>query len=377
MTHITRLRLTHFRNHGNLALDDLETGFVALIGTNGAGKTNILEAISLLVPGRGIRGAKVAEMQQMGNKAPWGVAAHIESPFGEIALGTGADANFEKRKIQIKGEIVRAQTELAEYLSAVWLTPQMDGLFLEGTSDRRRFFDRLVLSHDAAHAGRVKRYENALSERSKLLRMDDKVPDPLWLDALEAQIAETGIAVAASRLEYLDKLKSAISANAKSSESYFPVATLALRGAVEESLLKRSATETEENFKALLKKGRDMDSMTGGAGTGPHRTDLEVIYARKNMPASQCSTGEQKALLIGIILAHGWLMRAETGEAPLYLLDEIAAHLDESRRNALYALLAEMGGQVWLTGTDAHLFVSDTHKFQLFSFDGELLRKQA
>lgn len=356
MAFIRSLQLTHFRCYDSARLEGLLSGPVVLTGPNGAGKTNILEAVSLLSPGRGLRGARVSEMQQREVPSPWALSAEAETQYGAVRIGTGLDTGsaVEKRIVRINGETAKAQTALAEYLACVWLTPQMDRLFLEGSSARRKFLDRLIFAFDPGHAGRVTRYESAMSQRSKILRENER-PDPVWLDALEAQMAETGVAIAAARVEFLSVLQRACDQDAIE-ETLFPRALMALRGTIEELLGRVPALEVEDMFRYQLRESRNVDARTGGAATGPHKADLAVVYAAKDMPADQCSTGEQKALLIGITLAHSRLMAAERGAPPILLLDEVAAHLDENRRAALYDILLTLGGQVWMTGTDALLF---------------------
>ncbi len=366
MSYLLDLRLSDFRNYEATSLESLNSGFVVLTGPNGAGKTNILEAISLLTPGRGIRNAKLSDIQRQDSETPWTVFTKAQTEYGEIAIGTAFDVQTEKRKINIQGEPAKAQTALSDYLAALWLTPQMDGLFREGIGERRRFLDRLILTHDPAHAGRVRRYENAMYQRSRLLKDKQEAADPAWLDGLESQMAETGIAIAASRLDYMDRLKYAIEKNTLDTEHIFPQAEIDLLGLIENQLNKEPALSIENNFKSMLKKARSLDAVSGGASVGPHRTDLDVTYKEKNMAASQCSTGEQKALLIGLILAHCWLVAQERGAPPLLLLDEVAAHLDESRRDSLYTLLEKLGGQVWLTGTEKSLFNSLNKKADFY-----------
>lgn len=358
MAFIRSLQLHSFRCYDSVHLDGLPSGPVVLTGPNGAGKTNVLEAVSLLSPGRGIRGARISEMQRRDASAAWAVSAEAETPFGATRIGTGLDANSmtEKRIVRINGETVKAQTALAEYLACVWLTPQMDRLFIDGSSARRKFLDRLIFAFDPGHAGRVTRYENAMGQRSKILRESER-PDPVWLDGLEAQMAETGVAIAAARSEFLVILQRACDQQ-DVAETLFPRALMGLRGTIEELLSRAPAIEVEDMFRYQLRESRSVDARTGGAATGPHKADLAVMYAAKDMPADQCSTGEQKALLIGMTLAHSRLMAAERGAPPILLLDEVAAHLDESRRAALYDILLELGGQVWMTGTDAHLFTA-------------------
>ena len=230
----------------------------------------------------------------------------------------------------------------------------MDGLFLDGSSSRRRFFDRLVFTFDPAHSGRITRYENALRQRSKLLQ--EGHADPVWVQGLEASMAETGVAIAAARLDFVQRLQAACDVAAKDEHEAFPRSQLGLHGTLEELLLNAPALEVEDLFKYQLEQSRRLDATTGGAATGPHKTDVLTKYAAKNMPADQCSTGEQKALLIGIILAHSRLIKAERGVPPILLLDEVAAHLDDTRRHLLHDILLSLGGQVWLTGTDKALF---------------------
>lgn len=356
MTFISQLRLSQFRCYDSAALDDLASGLVVLYGPNGAGKTNVLEAVSMLAPGRGLRGAKITDMQRMDATDGWAVSALVETgAYGAVRIGTGRDPASDKRIVRINGETVRAQNSLSEYLSCVWLTPQMDRLFLDAASSRRRFLDRLVFAFDPGHSGRTTRFENAMSQRSKILR-ENEYPDPAWLDGLEATIAETGVAIAAARLDFVQRLQQACDRAADGEERLFPKARLAIQGTVEQLLHRAPALEVEDMYKYQLKQTRSGDAITGGAATGPHKSDLAVTYAAKNMEAAQCSTGEQKALLIGIILAHSRLIAAERGAPPVLLLDEVAAHLDDDRRAALYDLLQALGGQVWMTGTDASLF---------------------
>lgn len=362
---IQTLKLQNFRCYDHASLQDLHSGLIVLSGPNGAGKTNILEAISLLSPGRGLRGAGVMEIQKSTAASPWAVAVSLHSGFEEIRLGTGLDTlskpKNEKRIVRINGQTERSQSAFARYVSCVWLTPQMDRLFLDSSRDRRKFLDRLVFSFDAGHAGRVTRYENALAQRSRLLR--DNKNDETWLLALEHQMAETGVAIAAARLEYVYRLQRACD---NADHAHFPRAQIFVKGTIEEFLTHMPALEVEDLFRYQLAASRPRDALTGGAATGPHKADLQVLYAAKNMRADQCSTGEQKALLIGIILAHARLMKAERGHTPILLLDEVAAHLDESRRRALYEILSDLGAQGWLTGTDENLFDAIQNTAQFF-----------
>lgn len=352
MAFLKTLSLSQFRSYTSARLDDLGAGFVILTGPNGAGKTNILEAVSLLSPGRGLRGAEMSAWQNREHADhPWAISAVVETDYGPIPVGTGRDPVKDKRIIRIKGETAKGQAALAEYLSCLWLTPQMDRIFIDGASGRRRFFDRMLFAFDPAHAGRITRYENALSQRSKLLQ-EAKV-DRVWIESLEQQMAETGVAVAAARTDFLERLQVFCD---RHGNQYLPAASLALQGFVEDSLSTHAALKSEEVFRMALQDSRTYDADYGGAKVGPHKTDLHVVYRDKSMPADQCSTGEQKALLFGLVLAHAHMMKAEKGAAPILLLDEVAAHLDSDRRANLFASLASLNAQVWITGTDQNMF---------------------
>jgi len=356
MSVLEKLKLHNFRCYDNAALKDLSSGLIVLWGANGVGKTNILEAVSLLSPGRGLRSARIGDIQNNAANDPWAVAGIMRSIYGdEVRLGTGLDPGSkpgsEKRIVRINGQTVRSQSKFSEHLSCVWLTPQMDRLFMDSGRERRKFLDRLIFTFDPGHSGRVIRYENALSQRSKLLRNGQN--DDVWLCGLEQQMAETGIAIAAARLDFGHRLQAACIA---ADDSIFPRARFYVKGSVEEQLNNSPALSVEDDFKKQLKQSRERDAITGGAMTGPHKSDLVVVYDAKDMAADQCSTGEQKALLIGLILAHSRLIKAELGTPPILLLDEVAAHLDENRREGLYEILQDLGAQSWLTGTDRNLF---------------------
>jgi len=353
MSFLSKLRLTDFRSYERADIGGLSSGVIVLCGANGAGKTNVLEAVSLLAPGRGLRRTKPVDVARRDGRGTWSVWSQIDTGGGVVnRIGTGLSGKSDKRVIRINGENARAQTALADYMACLWLTPQMDRLFLDGASERRRFLDRMIFSSDPAHAGRVSRYENVLRQRSRLLQ--DGKDDRAWLEALEAQMVETGVAIAASRLAFAEALREAAMGFCVPE---FPKADIAVQGVVEGWLQEDySALQVEDMFRAHLVQSRSVDMRTGGASIGPHKSDLRVVYAEKNMPAAQCSTGEQKALLITIVLAHGQMIAAMRGAPPVLLLDEIAAHLDENRRRVLYDILCDMGGQVWLTGTDRSLF---------------------
>ena len=362
---VTRLVLTDFRNYRSARLD-LDPGPVVLTGPNGAGKTNLLEAVSFLSPGRGLRHARLGEIDRRDTTdepgaTGWAVAATVETRRGAVRIGTGRDAAVglqptglsrggERRVIRIDGEPARGQAALGERLGVLWLTPQMDRLFVEGPAGRRRFLDRLVLGLDPAHATRVAGYEQALRERSRLLR--DGPTDPAWLAALEEVMAQQGVAVAAGRRDAIERLDRMCA----DADGPFPRARLNLVGTIEDWLGTMPALEAEERFKTGLVQNRAGDALAGGAALGPHRSDLGVVHGEKGISAESASTGEQKALLIAILLAHAALQRASRGEPTLVLLDEVAAHLDATRRAALFEALAGLESQVWITGTDAALF---------------------
>lgn len=355
---IMRLTVTGFRSYAATRLET-DGRSVVLFGANGAGKTNLLEAISLLTPGRGLRGAKLAEL---GHRAtgqhdpkPWAVAACISGRLGDADIGTGVEPGIDgsqpaKRTVRVDGETRRSQSDLADHLSALWLTPQMDRLFQEGPSARRRFLDRMVYAFDPAHAGRVSAYETAMRERSRLLTTGNQ--DDAWLTALEDTMASRGVAVAAARLD----LAQALDAYAAEPQGPFPHARLWIDGTVETALGAGSALAAEEGLKDRLRASRPRDRETGGAGVGPHRADLCVRHGAKDQEAGLCSTGEQKALLIALVLAHARLLSAEKNCRPILLLDEIAAHLDEDRRDALFQILTTLDAQTWLTGTEPKTF---------------------
>lgn len=371
---VTRLVLTDFRNYSEARLT-FGTEPLVLTGPNGAGKTNLLEAVSFLAPGRGLRGVKLSEIDRRpgGDRsaAPacgWAVAAVVATRHGALRIGTGRDGALgERRIVRIDGELARGQIALGERLGVVWLTPSMDRLFLEGPSGRRRFLDRLVLGLDPAHASRVASYEQALRERSRLLR--DGPADPAWLGALEEVMAEQGVAVAAGRRETVQRLDRACA----EAEGPFPRARLTLVGTVEDWLETMPALAAEARLAESLAAGRQSDAEVGGALTGPHRSDLSVSLAEKGLPAGLTSTGEQKAVLISILLAHTRLQRAVRGQPPILLLDEIAAHLDATRRTALFEALLRLDSQAWLTGTDEALFAPLRRQAQFLSVrDGKV-----
>jgi DNA replication and repair protein RecF len=369
--YIGRLVVSEFRCYQRAALE-ADRRPVVLTGPNGAGKTNLLEALSLLAPGRGLRQARLGEIDRRSPAGPqaWAVAARLCGAGGECDIGTGRDPASEegtrdRRLLRIDGTAQRGLSALAERLAVLWLTPQMDGLFLDSKSARRRFLDRLVLCFDPGHAGRLHAYEQASAERLRLLRGEGPSAPGLsaWLDGLEQQLAEQGVAIAAARLDLIARLDAVLSEG----EGVFPNTGLGLDGTVEGWLAEVPALAAEERMREHLAASRGLDGEAGRAHLGPHRSDLRASVAGTGMPAGECSTGEQKAMLIAILLGQARLMAAERGRPPLLLLDEIAAHLDDARRRALFEALLDLGVQAWLTGTDRSLFAGFGERAQFFA----------
>ena len=362
---VRRLTLTAFRGYRAARIES-DGRPVVLTGPNGAGKTNLLEALSYLGPGRGLRGARLKEVDCRAGGGPWAVAAEIETLRGTIAIGTGrapvgeTEDGRDRRVVKIDGQAA-GPASLADCCQMIWVAPDMDRLFLDGASGRRRFLDRLVYGTDPGHAARVAAYDHALRERSRLLRAGER--DDSWLGALEATMAEHGVAIAAARREAVARLDAAL----RTHDGPFPRAGLRLSGLAETLLDTASALETEDALKAAFRESRPRDAEAGGAADGPHRSDLLVIHAAKDMPAAQCSTGEQKALLMTIVLAHARLVSLDRHETPILLLDEVAAHLDDTRRRALFEEILRLGAQAWLTGTDAALFAPLGDNAQAFA----------
>ncbi|HUA51486.1 MAG TPA: DNA replication/repair protein RecF [Candidatus Sulfotelmatobacter sp.] len=367
---ITRLQLQNFRSYDAADLR-FDGRIVVLTGPNGAGKTNLLEALSFLAPGRGLRRAALGEVQRVNGAAaagasardsgaiaevhqdpPWAVAATVDTGTGPVMVGTGLEREdgVERRALRIDGAPRRGQSALSELLTVAWLTPAMDRLFVEGASGRRRFLDRLVQGRDPHHAGRLGAYEHAMRERARLLR--EGRADARWLDALEDTMARHAVATAAARRALCDQLAHAVALGV----GPFPAADVTLDGELEQALDRQPALALEETFRGVLAAQRALDAETGTTTRGVHRTDLKVRHRAKAAPAERCSTGEQKALLVALQLAYARLLHATTGVPPVLLLDEIAAHLDEVRRTALFDELRALSGQAWLTGTDPVLF---------------------
>jgi DNA replication and repair protein RecF len=353
---IRRVTLTNFRSYRAAALATGDKPIV-LFGPNGAGKTNLLEAISFLAPGRGLRRATLDEVAFREGDGSWAVAAEVEGTLGLANLGTGIERRVDEgetfsRACRIDREPVGSAVAFADHLRVVWMVPAMDTLFAGAPSERRRFLDRLALAVDAEHAGRVNALDRALRSRNRLL--EDRQPDTQWLDAVEHETAELAVAVASLRAETVSRLAAVLASRRGSA---FPPAEIALDGWMEKLIQAHPALEIEERYRTVLRENRARDAAAGRTLDGPHLTDLAVVYADKGIAAADASTGEQKALLIGLILAHARLIAAMTGFPPVLLLDEVVAHLDPSRRRALHQELAQVGAQVWMTGADPALFV--------------------
>jgi len=365
---IRRLTLSNFRSYHAAQIELGQAGPVVLTGANGAGKTNLIEAISLLAPGRGLRRASMEELAFSEGDGAWAVSAEIEGMLGLATLGTGIDPpagedSAPSRICRIDRESVGSAAAFADHLRVVWLVPAMDPLFNGPASERRRFLDRLVLAVDAQHSSRVAALERSLRSRNRLL--EDAHSDSHWLDAVEHETAEVAVAVAAARAETVGRLAGAL-AGGRDQAPEFPLAEIALDGWMEKLLPHHSAIEIEDRYRALLKDNRARDAAAGRTLDGPHLSDLSVTHAGKGIAASQASTGEQKALLIRLVLAHAGLIKDMTGFAPLLLLDEIIAHLDPTRRAALYDALANLSAQVWMTGADPAAFGDIVGRAQVF-----------
>jgi DNA replication and repair protein RecF len=366
---IRRLSLTHFRNYRAASL---ATGsdMVVLVGPNGAGKTNCIEAISFLSPGRGLRRATLEDVADNEGDGSWAVSAEVEGALGLATLGTGIDAPIGEasattRRCRIDRESVSSAAAFGDHLRMVWLTPSMDGLFLGPASERRRFFDRLVLAIDSEHSARVSALDRSLRSRNRLLEVRNY--DDHWCDAIERETAELAVAVAAMRGQ--TALKLAAMLRARGETSAFPSAEIMLDGWMENALMSEPATAVEDRYREILRENRARDAIAGRTLDGPHLTDLQVVYAPKNTPARDASTGEQKALLIGLVLAHASLVAEMTAITPLLLLDEVVAHLDPGRRIALFDELSRLGAQVFMTGADPAAFADVGAACEIFAVE--------
>jgi DNA replication and repair protein RecF len=367
-TALTALKLTGFRNYASLTLS-LDGRPVVLTGPNGAGKTNLLEAVSFLSPGRGLRRGALEEVAMRPGDGVWAVAATIENAAGATDIGTGIVLGPEgpesRRATRVNHAPARSTDALLEHLRVIWLTPAMDGLFTGPASERRHFLDRAVLAIDRSHGTRVNAFEKAMRGRNKLLADSGPDRNAAWLDAIETEMAELGTAIAAARREWASLIAGLIAAGDRNSP--FPFAEIALEGMLEHELDGHPASIVEGLYAAGLAGERPTDAAAGRTLSGPHRSDLRVRHGPKQAAAETCSTGEQKALLIGLTLAEARLTARLTGETPVVLLDEIAAHLDEVRREALFAVLDELGCQAFMTGTDANVFAPLGDRAERFS----------
>ncbi|RVA73587.1 DNA replication/repair protein RecF [Mesorhizobium sp. M7A.F.Ca.CA.001.08.2.1] len=365
---MSKLTLTNFRNYAALTID-LAPGAVVFSGDNGAGKTNLLEAISFLTPGRGLRRAPYADVAREGGDGGFALHARLDGPDGQVEIGTGISggdtAGEGGRRVRINGASARSAEDMLEWLRVVWLTPAMDALFTGPAADRRRFLDRLVLAIDPGHGQRAIDYEKAMRGRNRLLTESSR--DDRWFDAIETQMAETGVAIAAARAEMVRLLAAMI--DRLPDTGPFPQADIGLSGELEAEIAVAPAVDVEERFRRTLAEGRERDRAAGRTLDGPHRSDLVVRHRPKAMPAELCSTGEQKALLVGIVLSHARLTGEMSGMTPILLLDEIAAHLDSGRRAALFSILEELNCQAFMTGTDAALFSSLQGRAQFLTVD--------
>lgn len=360
--HISRLMLTDFRSYASLSFET-EGQSVVLTGANGAGKTNILEALSFLVPGRGLRRARLSDVARLNASGRWAVAADVLRYGEKHRVGTGIEGKggAERRLVRINGETSKSQADLGQVFTAIWLTPSMDRLFQGGPSSRRRFLDRLVYAFDPAHAARTGAYSHALKQRVALLKQGRQ--DDRWLSGLEDAMATNGVAVAAARREVVARLNRSMD----ESDGLFPAADMTCDGAVEQWLNDLPAVEVEDRLRSLLASERRNDAVRGGAAEGVHKTDLTVVHRQREMPAALCSTGEQKAMVLAIVLSHARAQARARGLVPVMLLDEVAAHLDDVRRAALFEEIDSMGAQVFMTGTDASLFDSMRGRARFFT----------
>jgi len=366
---VEQLKLTDFRNYPKLdmALDERP---VVLVGDNGAGKTNVLEAVSLLAAGHGLRRAPYGEIARSDGAGGWAVSARLHGAHGKVEIGTGRSGMDDEgggRIVRIDGATVRGTAKLGELVRVTWLTPAMDGLFTGPAGERRRFLDRLIQSLDPGYRSEINRFDRAMRQRNRLFEThESRVAE---YEGLEVQLAESGVAIAAARLEAVERLSRLLGERPDDgAERPFPWATLALDGLLEQRLAGEAAVEVEDFYRQKLAENRDRDRAAKRTLEGPHRSDLIVGYGPKQAPARSCSTGEQKALLVGLILAHSELVKQHFGGlAPLLLLDEIPAHLDAQRRSALFGEIARLGAQAWMTGTDKSVFEALKKTAQIFT----------
>ncbi|MCF6320589.1 MAG: DNA replication/repair protein RecF [Rhizobiaceae bacterium] len=371
---LTRLKLTDYRNYLNMSLE-VDQRHVVLTGDNGAGKTNLLEAVSFLTPGRGMRRAAYDAVARNGGNGTWSVFAELNGAMGNVSIGTGLRESAlgveNSRKTRINTMAVKSGDELLDHLRLMWLIPAMDGLFTGPASERRRYLDRLVLAIDPAHGRRVSNFEKSMRSRNKILA--DDAPDAGWLDAVEIQMAEHGVAIASARVEVISLL-SVVIVKSGDAKSPFPDALIQLDGTLESMIGEVAASDVETHYIDTLRDTRRLDAAARRTLQGPHRTDMKVTHRPKSMPAALCSTGEQKALLIGLMLAHAQLTGELHGYSPVLLLDEIAAHLDSERRAAMFDMIEQLGCQAWMCGTDRHLFEALGSRANYFHVEDGTLR---
>lgn len=366
---VQQLKLSNYRNYRTFSVN-FSGKHVVFTGHNGAGKTNLLEAISLLSPGRGLRRSTYGDLicANADNNSFVVFAKLYSALFDEVDIGTTCDNADGGRKVRINGTSTSAD-RLTDYCRISWLIPAMDGLFTGSASDRRRFLDRMVLSIDPSHGRRVLDFEKVMRSRNRLL-LDGNTNNG-WFDALETQMAELATAIAAARIDVIRLLDGG---KENDSHDVFPHPILVIEGLLEQALINQSAIDVEEHYRQKLHDGRPLDRAAGRTLEGPHRSDMKVFYAQKNMPAALCSTGEQKSLLMGLILAHAKITAQISGMAPILLLDEMAAHLDEQRRVALFNILDALGGQSFMTGTDRQLFSALDDRAEFFEISDGALR---
>lgn len=348
---ITSLALDAFRNYDHQSMAVTGHGPVVLLGENGAGKTNCLEAISLLSPGRGLRSATMAEWQNAHVPRPWAIALQLENRDGQAQIGIGRDPdNLDKRILRIDGKTARSLSALPSLVQTLWLTPERDRLLAENISERRRFMDRMVYALHPDHLTHINRYEEAMRNRNRVLQ--ERASDAPWLNALEDAMAKDGVAIASARLHWLQALLPFMADD----PAPFPRLALKLEGLAETQLLDQAAVDVEENLRRAFYENRSEDARSGTTRLGPHRTGLVVTHLGNQCTAELCSTGEQKALIISLVLTQTQLLTSLQNETPLLLLDDVMAHLDEKRRAALAQKILDLGVQAWLSGTDKGFF---------------------
>lgn len=377
---IERLQLANFRNYETLTIA-IGAEPQVLVGANGSGKTNLIEAISLLVPGNGARGAHFRDIARAKGDGSWTISTRTHSYIGPVDLGTRftpprASDERPSRIVRIDGDTKSGAGILAEYLDIVWLTPAMDGLFTGAASDRRQFLDRLIASFDPGYRSVINTFERAMTSRNRLLA--DGISDNAQIEGFEINMAEAGIAMAASRAATVRSLEAIIAArHARAPQSPFPWAKLELEGAIDKSLAEHAAVDVEDQYRLVLRRARERDRAAGRTLDGPHRSDLVVHHGPKEMPAKLSSSGEQKSLLLGLVLAHAEMIREHKGGvAPILLLDEVTAHLDEARRAGLFDEIGELGAQAWMTGTDRQAFEALSGGAHFWAVEGAQLRPQ-